>query len=234
MKDNQFSRLITLLRKEKGISQKKAAEELNISQALLSHYEKGIRECRLDFVIKAAKYYGVSSDFLLGISPNKKGEIINAEDIPDENAMGRDNKLNKNVLPTLNKRVIINTLNIIYELLSDIKSKELTNEVSGYIYIAVYKMFRYIYSMNSQNPQSLFATEKALYSKMTDSALSLCEMKIACLTGAEKSKAIKAVSADLDKLMLNQGNLEEAFPMFAGSLFNLIQNTESRIGTRKR
>lgn len=38
----EFPRLITLLRKEKGISQKQAAAELGISQALLSHYE---REC---------------------------------------------------------------------------------------------------------------------------------------------------------------------------------------------
>ena len=37
----EFPRLITLLRKEKGISQKQAAAELGISQALLSPYKKG-------------------------------------------------------------------------------------------------------------------------------------------------------------------------------------------------
>ena len=42
---SDFSRRLVLLRKEKGISQKAAAGELQISQALLSHYEKGIREC---------------------------------------------------------------------------------------------------------------------------------------------------------------------------------------------
>ena len=31
---------------------KKAAEELQVSQALLSHYEKGIRKCGLEFVVK--------------------------------------------------------------------------------------------------------------------------------------------------------------------------------------
>ena len=59
-----FPRLITLLRKEKGISQKQAAAEFGISQALLSHYEKGIRECGLDFLVKCAKFYGVSCDYL--------------------------------------------------------------------------------------------------------------------------------------------------------------------------
>ena len=46
----EFNRIIKLLRKERGITQKQAAEDLGVSQALLSHYEKGIRECGLDFV----------------------------------------------------------------------------------------------------------------------------------------------------------------------------------------
>ena len=39
-----FPRIMTLLRKERGVSQKQVAADLHISQALLSHYEKGIRE----------------------------------------------------------------------------------------------------------------------------------------------------------------------------------------------
>ena len=40
---------LSSLRKEKGLSQKEAAAGLGVSQALLSHYENGIRECGLDF-----------------------------------------------------------------------------------------------------------------------------------------------------------------------------------------
>ena len=60
--NSHFPRILTLLRKERGLSQKKAAEELGVSQALLSHYEKGIRECGLEFVVRAAVYYQVSCD----------------------------------------------------------------------------------------------------------------------------------------------------------------------------
>ena len=63
---SDFPRVLALLRKEKGISQKDAAKELGVSQALLSHYEKGIRECGLDFLIRAADFYGVSADYFLG------------------------------------------------------------------------------------------------------------------------------------------------------------------------
>ena len=60
-----FSRTLSLLRQEKGISQRKAAAALGISQALLSHYENGAREPGLGFVCRACDYYGVSADYLL-------------------------------------------------------------------------------------------------------------------------------------------------------------------------
>ena len=71
-----FSARLAELRKKRGISQKEAASALGISQALLSHYEKGIRECSLDFVKKAAKYYDVTCDYLLGMSNSKKSIAI--------------------------------------------------------------------------------------------------------------------------------------------------------------
>lgn len=70
---SKFAEILSQLRKERGISQKKAANDLGISQALLSHYEKGIRECGLDFVIKCSEYYGVTTDYLLGVSTNRTG-----------------------------------------------------------------------------------------------------------------------------------------------------------------
>ena len=70
---SNFAIILSQLRKERGISQKKAATDLGISQALLSHYEKGIRECGLDFVIKCSEYYGVTTDYLLGVSDSRTG-----------------------------------------------------------------------------------------------------------------------------------------------------------------
>jgi len=61
-----FSENLSKLRKERGVNQRKAASELGISQALLSHYENGIREPGLDFVNRACEYYSVSADYMLG------------------------------------------------------------------------------------------------------------------------------------------------------------------------
>ena len=84
-----FSSTITELRKRKGLSQKAAANELGISQALLSHYENGIRECGLDFVLRVANYYGVSCDYLLGNSESSVSfdMVENIQDVSQDSEM---------------------------------------------------------------------------------------------------------------------------------------------------
>ena len=66
MSERDFCANLARLRREKGVSQRKAASDLHISQALLSHYENGAREPGLAFVCRACDYDGVTADFLLG------------------------------------------------------------------------------------------------------------------------------------------------------------------------
>ena len=61
-----FSETMSVLRRDRGLSQRSAAAALGISQALLSHYENGAREPGLAFLCRACDYYGVSADYLLG------------------------------------------------------------------------------------------------------------------------------------------------------------------------
>ena len=71
--EREFSHTMSELRKARGLSQRKAAADLKISQALLSHYENGAREPGLGFVCRACRYYGVSADYLLGLSDDSAG-----------------------------------------------------------------------------------------------------------------------------------------------------------------
>lgn len=74
-----FPEIMAALRKEKGISQRTAASDLHISQALLSHYENGAREPGLEFICRACDYYGVSADYLLGRTEDTTGHRSTAE-----------------------------------------------------------------------------------------------------------------------------------------------------------
>ncbi len=84
-----FALRLSDLRREKNISQKEAASCLGVSQALLSHYEKGIRECGLDFLKKASSFYDVSTDYLLGLTESRHG----LNDIYAENELSSDSEL---------------------------------------------------------------------------------------------------------------------------------------------
>ena len=78
--DRTFPETLSALRRERNISQRQAARDLGISQALLSHYENGAREPGLAFVCRACDYYGVSADYLLCRSqqPNAHQSTVEA------------------------------------------------------------------------------------------------------------------------------------------------------------
>jgi len=65
-KKSKFAVNMGKLRRERGLSQRQAAAELGVSQALLSHYETDAREPKLDFIIRVCDYYSVTTDFILG------------------------------------------------------------------------------------------------------------------------------------------------------------------------
>lgn len=218
-----FPRILTLLRKERGISQKQAATELKISQALLSHYEKGIRECGLEFVVRTADFYNVSCDYLLGRSPERTGAKLSYEDIPEPDAQGKENTLRGSILPTLNKKLIFNALNIVFDMLLTINDKELTTEMSNFLNLAVYRAFRVLYGINPKNELTLFTVSPLMGKTKALATMAVCE----ALAISRISK-ISSKSSDItENLYISTEKLSKDYPLFSSSLLNLIKNSEN-------
>lgn len=226
--NNDFSRILTLLRKEKGISQKAAAAELNISQALLSHYEKGIRECGLDFVVRAADFYGVSCDYLLGRSPERTGMMLSVDEIPEEDENIKDNVFRGSILPVLNKKLIVNSLGVLFDLLQRAKSKTLTTEVSSFLMLSVYRMFRLIYNANPKNQQSLFQLSKVTANAQAAAQMTLNEANVSAMVSGESIRGVESLKGS-EALYMTTDTISESYPQLSSSLFNLIQNSESKL-----
>ena len=223
-----FPRIITLLRKERGISQKQAANELGISQALLSHYEKGIRECGLDFLVKAADFYSVSCDYLLGRSPDPSGKTLSVDDILEPDSAVREAVGLDGILPTLNKKLLVGSLNILFSLLQKSRNKTLIKEVSSFLMLAVYRMFRVVHSANPKNDRNLFTVPDVLSREYASAAMSLAEGKaVACAAGQELD-GIEPV-LDSEALAVTTAGLSKEYPQYSSALLNLIQNSEVRI-----
>ena len=227
-----FPRILTLLRKEKGISQKTAASHLGISQALLSHYEKGIRECGLDFLVRTANYYGVSCDYLLGRSPDRNGTTLTVEDIPEPDAVGKENVMHGSILPVLNKKLIANSMNILFDLLQKSKNKALIQEVSSFLMLAVHRVFRIVYSANPKNQNGLFTVPKQVASHYAAAAMAVSEANAAAVASGDALEGQEPLK-EVESLAITSESLNQTYPMFASSLMNLIQNSESKITKEK-
>ena len=85
------------LRKEKGLTQEKLAQELNISIASIKNYEnvKTPREPKNDILLKFAKFYDVSTKYLLN------DEITNKTN--DNIIIGTELKLSDNAIKTIKR-----------------------------------------------------------------------------------------------------------------------------------
>ncbi len=222
-----FPRLITLLRKEKGISQKKAAGELGISQALLSHYEKGIRECGLDFLVRCSKFYDVSTDYLLGVSPDRHGNTLTAENITDPDSV-KDNVFHGNVMPVLNKKLIANSMSVVFDLVGQSESEQLNDEISRYLMAAVYRSFRILYAANPKNEQTMFSIPEELCAGYVSAAMNLSEARALQLVkglGRNKEDAVQ----NINEVKLTNEYLSQNWPQQSASLMNMIMNIEGEL-----
>lgn len=56
------------LRKKRKLTQGEVAEQLNCSQQSYSNYELGQRDVPTDMIIKMARFFNVSADYLLEIT----------------------------------------------------------------------------------------------------------------------------------------------------------------------
>ena len=59
------------LREDSDLTQKEVGELINKSQQGYSHIEDGRAELKIDDLITLCKFYGVSSDYFIGISDKK-------------------------------------------------------------------------------------------------------------------------------------------------------------------
>ena len=68
---NYYPRLKDM-REDHYLSQFEVAEYLNMKQPQYSRYERGLRDIPTDILIKLAKLYKTSTDYLLGLTNNRK------------------------------------------------------------------------------------------------------------------------------------------------------------------
>lgn len=220
--NSEFPRTLSLLRQEKKVSQRTAADALGISQALLSHYENGVREPGLAFVVKACDYYGVSADFLLGRTLTRDGATISAEelyDISDE----KNTSIKGGVLALLSKKLLVNSIGVLFGLLGRTGSREAIQAASGYLSTAVYTVYRRLYDANpDSNPDFFSVSPRHFQAGLAEADMKCCE--------AELSDALAAhVKAKGPMPEMTNDALARDYPVLYQSILQVVHNTGERV-----
>lgn len=214
-----FSRTLSLLRQEKGISQRKAAAELGISQALLSHYENGIREPGLHFVVKVCSYYHVSADYLLGRTLDRDGAMIDAEELYDSSA--EKGSLKGSILATLQKKLVVNSASLLFDVLGKTGSREAITAAGDYLSAALYQLLRALYRRSGGN-EDYFSTQQADF----DSGLVSADMHLSRVRYARALDEHAAAGGQFPPL--DAQSLSTAYPGLSQSSAQVLHNVDER------
>lgn len=210
--NNTFGSIISYLRKEKGISQKKASSDLGISQSLLSHYEKGVRECGLDFVVKVADYYNVSCDYILGRTSER---TVNSTSTSLDSSISVENP---------SEKIIIDSIDFIYRILSEMNNRDIRRSSTEMIMCNLYSVIRLLFKNNSLNNEEFFTLSKESYNCFIESLL---QQKKGNLT--DKISEFSKSRRNENKVYLSYEIINKKYGDISSSVFNLIHNTEKAI-----
>ena len=217
-----FGEKLLELRKQNNFSQEELAEKLGVSRQAVSRWESGETMPDSPNLLQISKIFSVSADYLLGRSADPEGMTLTVEDIPEPDAAGKENMLSgAGVLPVINKKLIANSLNVVFDLLAKSGSKELTKQVSGYLMAAVYRMFRIIYSFSPKNNMNTFSVPNSGALESADAHMKTCEARAKKLEGDSSVKT--------ENISVSSESLARTYPLFASSLFSLIKNCEDNM-----
>ena len=143
----------------------------------MSHYENGIREPGLAFVVRACEYYHVSADFLLGRTLAREGGALTEDDLVSMADQG--SILRGSVLATLQSKLISGAVSVLFDLLGKLNDKAVVNEAAGLLGGAVYALFRRLHRAAGGNEAMFSAPAELVGMGLSDAEMKLAEARYA-------------------------------------------------------
>lgn len=116
---------LKLLRTEKGLRQIDVANSIGVDRTTYAKYESGASEPNFDMLQKLTKLFGVSTDYLLGLTNKKKPPEVKDDGRPDALAsFSRETKIAMELLARLEPENQIKALDHLQYLLARQEEQE--------------------------------------------------------------------------------------------------------------
>ena len=126
----------------------------------------------------------------------------------------------------LNKKLVLNSVHILFALLQKCNHKQLTVEASAFLNMAVYTLFRQLYQANAKNSKALFSVPTYLFMPLTSGGMEVAAAKFGRLANGH---VVDGQDGLEQAPLILPDELTKEYPLFASSLLNLLKNAETRI-----
>ena len=169
-------------------------------------------------------YYHVSADYLLGRTLDREGTTIAAEDLYDSSAE-KGNVLRGPIIAMLQKKLVVNTTSMLFDLLGKVGNKEAIQEAAAYLGGALFKLYRQLYRAGGNEEKYMAVDSCAFNSGAVDADLHLSEAKYA----AALEEAAKAAASKGGEYILEAMNA--AYPGVHQSALQVFHAASERVNT---
>ena len=79
---SEFGERLRELRTEKSVTQETLAKAVGVNQSNIGNWENGVHEPKLTYIVEIARFFNVSSDYLLGLDDQRGNIVIERGDKP--------------------------------------------------------------------------------------------------------------------------------------------------------
>ena len=209
---------IRSLREDHDFRQCDLASVLHVSQNTYSQYENGVIELTAERLVKLADFYNVSIDYLLGRTLSRDGAIIGADDLYD--STDEKGNLRGSIMATLQKKLVVNTANVLFDLLGKVGSRSAITAAGDYLSGSLYLLLRQLYRRGGGN-EDFFAVSPGDY----DGGLVQADMTMS------QVRYRRALSQAEEVQEITPDTLTAGYPGLGQSVAQVIHNTDERCKT---
>ena len=169
--------------------------------------------------MRAADYYGVSADLLLGRTMARDGGAILAEDLADS-SMEKDNILHGSAAAMLSKKLLVNSTSLLYEQIGK-ESRTLVRLGSDYMSLAFYKVYRLLYTLDDNSSKKAFAAQLNVFSELCDAEMKKCEVQLRMMAADNETQMDQSLE-----------HVQQNWPRLAPSLLSLLHGVDEKISPK--
>ena len=159
----------------------------------------------------------MSADYLLGRSLSRDGTVIEAGELPDASEARED--LKGSVAAKLQKKLLVNTTSVLFDLLGRTNNREAASWAGAYLGGALYQLFRQLYRAAGGN-EGYFSTDSLGF----DLDIVASDMALSRLRFARALDAYRGAYPPVDAQAL-----AEEYQALSQSLAQVLHEADERV-----